>query len=460
MSNGMLTMSRKLLGFAALLVMGLGAVLFARPYFAVPCSAAVVRVGEISEYIDLEAKTRIERTYKIATPIPGRVAAVGFSAGSRVEKGQVVAELISRDLANRLAELTATVKRLEASILEAEYVGVEDAEVKQSLKMVDMMTDVESARKSQVAVRSSELLYAGLHLKRMLDAKSIYPDEEIEAAQMQRDVKHAEHERDQYDRLASADGIDVAAHRAERFRNEIERKKLFADSLRFAKAEADSRLEQVRLDQARSRMESPVDGIVLERFISDERVLPAGADLLEVATLDDLEIIAEVLTQDAARIRPAARVEIYGPTVGNENVAGRVRRIEPRAFTKISSLGVEEQRVNVIIGFENGDARRLNEAYSLGVGFRVRVKIHVEQKTGALLVPRFAIFRGPEAQWQIYAVRFGVAHLLPVEVGLLNDEVAEITGGLTEGEQVLLAPDSSVRSGTPVKPLAMRPAPQ
>lgn len=448
-------MIRKFIGLTALLAVGSGAILFARPYFAVSCNAAAVRIGEMTEYVDLEAKTRVERTYKIATPTSGRVAAVRYTPGSRVEKGQPVAELVAQDLENRLAELTATVERLAASIREAEYVGVEEAEVKQSLKMVEMMRQIEAARKSQVAVRTSELQFAGTHLKRLVDAKSVYPVEEIEAAESQRDVKQAEYDRDRHDHLASADGIDVASYRAERFRNEIERKQLFAASLKFAKAEAVARLEQAQLDLTRSCMMSPVDGIVLERFVSDERVLPAGSDLLEVANLDDLEVIAEVLTQEAAHIRIGAHVEIYGPAVGNERVEGRILRIEPRAFTKISSLGVEEQRVNVIIGFNDGDARRLHHAYSLGVGFRVRTRIQVAEKSGAKLVPRFAVFRGPEDQWQVYVVRYGMASLVPVVVGMLNDDFAEITTGLDEDDMVLLAPDSSVRSGTHVKPVLM-----
>lgn len=450
-------MNKKLLALAALLI-GAGLAVWLWPIWtAVRCPAARVELGEIAEYVDIEAKTRVERSYKITMPIAGRVEEINFAPGTPIREGQVLAQLVSEDLDNRLAELSAMVERLTASIAEAEFVGVEQAEVDQSLKMVDMMREVEAARKSQVAVRSSELAFAGSHLERILELKNISAEEELESARSQRDAKEAEYQRDLHDHLASVEGIDVAAYRAVRFQKEIERRRLYAVSLKHAREEAETRLRQARLDHERSRMKSPVDGIVLERYVTDERVLPAGAELLEVARLADLEVVAEVLTQDAAKIRPGAKVEIYGPSLGDETVIGSVRRIEPRAYTKLSSLGVEEQRVNVIIAFQAGTAERLYASHSLGVGFRVRVRIHVAERSETNVVPRFAIFRGPDANWQAYVVRSGVAMLQPVRVGLLNDDAAEILEGAKPGDVVLLAPDSSVRSGTRVQPAFAAP---
>jgi HlyD family secretion protein len=449
-------MSSRLAWVVGLVVVA-GLVAWLWPMWNAPnCPAARVRLGDITEYVDIEAKTRVEHSYKITMPVSGRVAPITLTPGTPIRQGQVLAQLVSQDLDNRLAELTAMVDRLSASIEEAEFVGVEQAEIDQSLKMVDMMREVEAARKSQVAVRSSELAFAGSHLERILKLKNISAEEELESAKAQRDAKEAEYLRDLHDHRASVEGIDVAAYRAERFRKEIERRRLYAASLKHARAEAESRLRQARLDQERSRMESPVDGVVLDRFVSDERVLPAGAELLEVARLEDLEVVAEVLTQDASRIRPGAKVEVYGPALGDETVIGTVRRIEPRAYTKLSSLGVEEQRVNVIVAFEPGTAQRLYESHSLGVGFRVRVRIHVAERTATRIVPRFAIFRGPDSQWQAYVARSGIALLRSVRVGLLNEEAAEILDGVDEGDVVLLAPDSSVRSGTRVRTVLAR----
>lgn len=423
----------------------------------VPVQAARVRVGEITEFVDIEAKTRVERTYKLTMPISGRLEAIALNPGARVVQGQMLAQLVAQDLTYRVDELSATVARLKASIQEAEFEGVEQAELDQSLKMVDMMQEVAAGRESQVTARSSELAFASAHLSRILKTKHVYPKDEIESAESNRDIKQAEVDRDRHDHRSSTEGIEVAAYRAAKFRNELIRKRLHVTSLKFAREEAEARLHQVLLDQERSCMKSPVEGIVVTRFVSDERVLQAGTELLEVARLDDLEVVAEVLTQDASRIRPGARVEVYGPSLGGKIVIGAVQRIEPQAYTKISSLGVEEQRVNVIISFDPGIAQHLFESYSLGIGFRVRVRIDVAHHAQTKIVPRFAIFRGPNATWQILVVRSGTAQLLTVQVGLLNDESAEIIAGVHEDDVVLLAPDRSLGPSTRVRPEFTQP---
>jgi HlyD family secretion protein len=130
-----------------------------------------------------------------------------------------------------------------------------------------------------------------------------------------------------------------------------------------------------------------------------------------------------------------------------------VHRIYPAGFTKVSSLGVEQQRVNVIVRFAEGVLEKLREQRDLGVDYRVRVRIFTEHKSDALLVPRTALFRGADGGWEVFVVRDRRAKLQPVEVGLMNDERVEIISGLQQGEIVVLAPESSLIDGTRVKPI-------
>src|SRR5208283_4005751 len=146
--------------------------------------------------------------------------------------------------------------------------------------------------------------------------------------------------------------------------------------------------------------------------------------------------------------KPGDTAEIYGPAIGQPAVRGKVTRIYPAGFTKVSSLGVEQQRVKVIICFDSkDDLKRLLTERGLGVGYRVRVRIFTADKSRALLVPRSALFRAADGKWQVFAVRGGTAKLQTVEVGLMNDEQAEIRNGLAEGELVVLAPESSLSDG-------------
>jgi HlyD family secretion protein len=137
---------------------------------------------------------------------------------------------------------------------------------------------------------------------------------------------------------------------------------------------------------------------------------------------------------------------------------GTVSRIYPAGFTKVSSLGVEQQRVKVIVPFAADELARLRSEQDLGVGFRVRVRIYTAEKSEALVIPRSALFRGPAGDWQVFVVRDGRARLQTVPVGLLNDRLAEVTAELTSEDIVILAPETSLTDGTPVR--AVLPAQQ
>jgi len=172
--------------------------------------------------------------------------------------------------------------------------------------------------------------------------------------------------------------------------------------------------------------------------------------LLKIGDPDQLEVEVEVLSQDVGRMKKGDPVDIYGPAVGPSGAKGKVERIYPAGFTKVSSLGVEQQRVRVVVRFDQGELAKVRAAHELGVGYRVRVRIFTAAKSDALVVPRSALFRGPDGSWQVYAVVDGLAKLTTVEVGLMNDEQVEIVKGVSDGQRVVLAPESTLTDGTKV----------
>jgi len=222
---------------------------------------------------------------------------------------------------------------------------------------------------------------------------------------------------------------------------------LKSDVLDKQLAEAQVRLEQAELNRTRGTMTSPADGVVLSRFVSSEGFFAPGTRLLEIGRLEELEVEADVLSVDVVGVKPGHRVEIYGPAIGPAPARGTVTRIFPAGFSKVSSLGVEQQRVKVIVRFDPGDLERLRRERNLGVGYRVRVKIETAENPQALVVPRSALFRGPGGAWQLYAVRRGRAEIAAVRIGILNDEFAEVLEGLEEGEPVVPAPDTNLSDG-------------
>jgi HlyD family secretion protein len=190
-------------------------------------------------------------------------------------------------------------------------------------------------------------------------------------------------------------------------------------------------------------VKAPASGHVLAIVNRSARFVQPGEPLLEIGEPGDLEIEADLLSSDAVRIAPgaAAHVERWG----GPPLAARVRRIDPAAFTKVSALGIEEQRVRVYLDFEAPAADR----GALGDNFRVYVRIVEWRGEDVLQVPISALFRSGDG-WAAFRVEDGRARLAAVEVGRRNAQAAEVLGGLAEGARVVAYPGDRIEAGTRV----------
>jgi HlyD family secretion protein len=178
-----------------------------------------------------------------------------------------------------------------------------------------------------------------------------------------------------------------------------------------------------------------------------EATVGVGTPVLEIADARNLEVVAEVLTAEAAQLKPGARVDLtnWG---GATTLEARLRRIEPLAFTKISALGVEEQRVNVLIDIVSPPS----EWATLGEGYRVDAHISAFHSDNVLRVPTGALFRSGE-QWSVYRVSAdGRARLTRVEIGQRNATDAELLRGLAENDRVVVYPSDAIEDGTRIAP--------
>ncbi|MGH7971405.1 MAG: efflux RND transporter periplasmic adaptor subunit, partial [Limisphaerales bacterium] len=190
---------------------------------------------------------------------------------------------------------------------------------------------------------------------------------------------------------------------------------------------------------------SPITGQVLKLFEESARVVPGGTPLVELGEPTDLEVVVEVLSRDGAAIPPGAKVE-FDQWGGPEPLLGRVRLVEPAAFTKVSALGVEEQRVNVIADL----VTPAGERKSVGDNFRVEARIITWEGKEVLKVPAGALFRQGD-QWATFTVVEGRAQLRVVKTGHFSSTEAEVLGGLKAGDEVILYPGSRVHDGQRVR---------
>jgi HlyD family secretion protein len=374
---------------------------------------ATVESGEIKSYVEEQAKTRVPEVFEITMPLQGRILPIKLREGDQVEKGQVVAEMEVDDLDTSVIKKKSQVDRL-----------------------VQAFAALENRRKAnelQVAAAKAKFDFAKSQFDRQ---QRLWEDK----ATSETNFENAQSQRIQAESDLRENELEVA--------NTM----LWEAALKLMEVEYDEELDQANRDRKRAEIHSTASGTVLSRTVSNEKVLSAGSVLLQIGDLSQLEIEADVLTQEVVRVKIGDPVTIEGPSLGEGVLTGQVTRIFPQGFTKVSSLGVEQQRVKVVIGFNTSALAQLQkEQRVLGVDYRLRVKIFTDEKTDALKVPRAAVFRNGTGQWQVYAVEKGRAKLKTVEIGLANDFELEIRSGLIAGAQIIIAPPAELREGDAVR---------
>ncbi len=370
---------------------------------SVPVELATVERGPLEVTIDEEGETRVRDRFVISAPFAGRVLRIELEPGDTVVAGETVLAVflpsapVLLDARSR-AEAQAVVETASAALGQAEAL-------------------YERAAAELAFARSEAARYLSL------SREGIVSVEAMETAQLDLDTRREALEAADYAVRTARSELQAARVRLQRF---------------SAESADDSGSSAIRII-------SPVSGVVLRRVRESESVVPAGEALLEVGDPRQIEIVTDYLSKDAVRMRPAQRVQVdrWG---GDRPLAGRVRRVEPSGFTKISALGVEEQRVNVVIDLVDPP-----ETWSgLGDGFRVETRIVVWQSDDELKTPTGALVRRDDG-WAVFAVEDGRAAIRSIQVGERNQREAQVLAGLSPGQQVVVYPSDSLEDGSRVE---------
>ena len=367
----------------------------------VPVDIAVAGKGPMAVTVEEEGVTRVMDRYVITAPMIGYVRRIGLKVGDAVAKGQVLAVLEpARSDAldpRRRAQARAQVSAAEAKLA--------------------------AARENARAATAD----AQLARKELQRADKLAQEKFLSQSAM--DQARTNVSRSEASQRAAAHQVNVA-------RFEL-------DSARAALA----RSEALQAGKAAETMDvrAPVAARVLKVEHESEGTVQAGQPLLDIGDPEALEVDVELLSTDAVRIVPKSRViiEHWG---GDKPLQGVVRVVEPAGYTKVSALGVEEQRVHVIVDFTS--PRRLWQR--LGDGYRVETKFVVWEGADVLQIPASALFRH-NGGWAAFVVRDGRAQLRPVRLGHRNGLKAEVLQGIKSGEQVIIHPDDKVRDGGRVR---------
>lgn len=368
-----------------------------------PVSVDVAKAsrGLFRVVVEEEGETRVKDRFVISAPVAGFMRRTLFDVGDPVKKGQAVAELEPMRSAvldpRSRAEAEASVSAAESALRAAE----------------------ENAR---AAAASAEYAESTAARTRKLFEESLASKDAMERVQ-------AEGRRTRANLLSAEAAVKVAKAELEKARS----------VLRYSAAEGIS-------DHGRTVViRTPVDGRILRIHRKSEGVVNPGEALLDIGDPQKLEVKAEVLSAEAVKINPGTQV-LFERWGGDSALSGTVSVVEPAGFTKISSLGVEEQRVLVI-----SEITSLPESWQkLGDGYRVEAQFVIWEGTDVLQVPASALFRQGE-NWAVFTMKNGKAHSGEVTVGKSNGLKTEILSGLSEGDSVIMHPDDLIKDGTRVK---------
>jgi len=362
---------------------------------------AAVSRGTLEVSVRDDGYTRVREVYRVSAPLTGRVLRFNGEVGDSVIAGEtVLASILPSDPAmldvRTRTELEAAVRGAEANMSLAQA-AVVSAEAAVEYARTDFQRTEELTRRG--AVSEAALDRARLELRTQQAA------------------------------LAQAQAaLDVRGH-----------------ELETARAALIGPGDEGDNDDASSdccvALRAPVSGRILQIYHESESIVAAGTPLVEIGDPQDLEIVADLLSTDAVQVNDGDPVVIerWG---GEGSLNGMVDRVEPFGFTKVSSLGIEEQRVNVIIRLTD-----LPEMWGrLGHGYRVEARVILWQGEDVLQVPLSALFSHEDGR-AVFVVRGGRARLAPIEIGHRNSETVEIVGGLEEGDRVIVHPSDRVTAG-------------
>jgi len=365
---------------------------------AVPVDLVAVSRGPLMVSVSDEGETRVRDMYVVSSPVPGRMRRIELEAGDAVVADETV---------------IARIEPSDPSFL-----------------------DVRSAAEAKAGVDAA-------------DAARLHADAQVRRAQADLDFARSELERIRAlarSHTVSENDLDAAERRART-----------ADAA-LSEAQAERKVRESEYQVARARLMSPasrrsagecacisvyspVSGSVLRLVTESEGVVQSGTPLVEIGDPDRLEVVVDLLSADAVKVQPGQRaiIEAWG---GARPLEGMVRRVEPFGFTKISALGIEEQRVNVVI-----DIREPRQQWQrLGHGYRVEPRIILWEGRDVLKVPLSAVFRQGQ-QWAVFVDDGGRAVLRTVDIGHENGLEAEVLSGLSPGERVVLHPGDRVSPG-------------
>ncbi|KZL17972.1 Macrolide export protein MacA [Pseudovibrio axinellae] len=360
---------------------------------------AKITRGDLIVTVEEDGKTRVKEVYKVSAPIAGRVDRSLLDVGDQVIHGKTV---------------VATINPLTTPFMNARTKAEAQANVGTAQAAIALAQAQLASAKAEHKLAASELTRA----QRLNRTKTI-SDAQLERVEID---------------------VTLKAAKVQSAQAQIAQRQSDLQSAKARLIEPQLALDPERSEELAVRMISPINGVVLTLAVESEQTINSGDLLVELGDPSDIEVVVDLLSTKAVKIKKGAKANLVD--WGGNTLQATVRRIDPAGFTKVSSLGIEEQRVNAILDLNA-------PAPQLGHGFHLRAAIETWHGQNVLRIPMTALFREGN-DWATFKIVGGTAQLQLLTIGAFNQDIAEVTSGLTQNDTVIQFPGDTVSHGTAV----------
>jgi HlyD family secretion protein len=401
-----------------------------------------VRAGRIEEYVTEEAKTQLHTDRVVAAAHAGTMRRIELEVGDRITAGQTITSIEDSELKLTLGQMQDQLKEIEARLAGADVTLPKPSEVESARQSVGQAEKELSEMTEAQKATDAYLAYAEVEFHRTTELHAAGTATQDQLDQARRDYDVARPAAEAMARRAEAAGaaVDVARLRVHTLQASL------GDTAYLHKvfeAQAARVRKMIDLYEQQAQVVNPIDGVLLDKYVDSERYVQPGTELVRIGDMKSIEVRADILSDEVGRVKAGQKALLVGPAIREPGAEGTVRQVYPSGFTKVSSLGVRQQRVQVLIDFDNSKL-------DLGPGYKLDVKIVVATDDNAVIVPSEAVFATAQAAG-VFVVEGGRAHLRTVTTGLKGDNEYQVTQGLKAGDVVVLRPPTDLKDGQRVK---------
>ncbi len=415
-----------------------------------PVAVTEASLRHVSEYVAEDAKTRLHDEYTIDMPVSGTVERIALDVGVEVKAGEVLARVDQYSLERQIEATEALIEQARARITGVDVSKPKEQQLKSAEVRVGESRDAAAIARRELEAAQINLTTAEQNYNRIsalyeqgIASEADYDEagrkyrtlkQDLERLKLAERVAKKNLELTQLSQHELVDSVDDNEYMREVYMAEIQR--------------LESELRILRDDLKKTEIRAPVDSVLLEKYIEDSRVLQAGTPLMRLGDMTTIEIESDILSEEVTSISVGDPVEISGKALGNRTLLGEVTRIYPSGFKKISALGIEQQRVKILAGFDNSNVH-------LRPGTSVDIRVITERHDNVVAVPERATFKY-DGGWAVFKVNSGKAKLVPVTLGLKNDEWAEILDGVKPGDIIITERKNELEDGVRIDPMLVK----